>query len=56
MGGKSLINRIKILLLRVHVKSTHKLTVQQEKTKKPEPECYIKTAGKSQNVRFLQKM
>lgn len=53
---KNPINRIKNLFLRVHVKNIHKLTVQQEKTKKPEIECYMKTLWKFQNFRFLQKM
>lgn len=40
--GEKPINRIRNLFLRVHVKNIHKLTVQQEKTKKLEIECYIK--------------
>lgn len=49
-------NRTKNLFLRVPVKNIHKLTIEQEKTKKPEIECYMKTFWKFQNFRFLQKM
>lgn len=35
-GRKNPINRIRNLFLTVHVKNIHKLTVQQEKTKKLE--------------------
>lgn len=47
-------NRIMNLFLRVHVKNIHKLTVEQDKTKKLEIECYIKTLWRFQNFRFLQ--
>lgn len=52
--GEKPINRIRNLFLRVHVKNIHKLTVQQEKTKKLEIECYIKILWKFQIFRFLQ--
>lgn len=50
-GGKSM-NRIMNLFLRVAVKNIHKLTVQQDKTKKRERECYRKPYGNSKILGF----